>query len=153
MVQHASGKKDGIFDFPTNIFPHQPTNLNGNFFFKLNKIWNPCRRSCEPMYISKIKSECGIAQLSLPFFPAAAYVHLVELININDLLDDTTSLLSTNQRTWFCLGRSAGRSVGLPEIEMFGGRSNDLKTLLSFVLSISKLPTGEGLKQHAQILF
>ena len=41
------------------------------------------------MYMSKIKSECGIAQLSLPFFPAAAYVHLIELININDLLDDT----------------------------------------------------------------
>ena len=52
------------------------------------------------MYISKIKSKCGIAQLSLPFlsyFPAAAYVHLVELINLNDLLDDTTFLLSTNQ--------------------------------------------------------
>ena len=52
------------------------------------------------MYIWKIKSECGIAQLSLPFlsyFSAAAYVHIVELINLNDLLDDTTSLLSPNQ--------------------------------------------------------
>ena len=50
------------------------------------------------MYISKIKSKCGIAQLSLPFlsyFTAAAYVHLVELINLNDLLDDATFLLST----------------------------------------------------------
>ena len=35
------------------------------------------------MYISKIKSECGIAQLSLPFFAAAAYDYLVQLININ----------------------------------------------------------------------
>ena len=32
------------------------------------KTWNPCRRSCEPMYISKIKSECGIAQLGHPLF-------------------------------------------------------------------------------------
>ena len=48
------------------------------------------------MYISKIKSKCGKAQLSLPFF-SYFYVHLVELINLNDLLDDTTFLLSTNQ--------------------------------------------------------
>ena len=52
------------------------------------------------MYISKLKSECGIAQLGHPYlsdFPAAAYVHLVELIYPNDLLNDTTFLLSTNQ--------------------------------------------------------
>ena len=51
------------------------------------------------MYISKIKSECGLAQLGLSYlsyFPAAAYVRLVELYP-NDLLDDTTSLLSANQ--------------------------------------------------------
>ena len=82
------------------------------------------------MYISKIKSKCGIAQLSLPFlsyFPAAAYVHLVELINLNDLLDDTTFLLSTNQSSWFCLGQPASRSAGRPEIAMYVGRSHDLK--------------------------
>ena len=95
-----------------------------------NKTWNPCRRSCEPMYISKIKSKCGIAQLSLHFlsyFPAAAYIQLVELINLDDLLDDTTFLLSTNQSSWFCLGRSVSRSAGRPEIAMYGGNSHDLK--------------------------
>ena len=48
----------------------------------------------------KIKSKCGIAQLSLYFlsyFPAAAYVQLVELINLNNLLEGTTFLLLTNQ--------------------------------------------------------
>ena len=53
------------------------------------------------MYISKIKILSG-AQLSWAFpylsdCPAALYVNFVELIYLNDLLDDTTSLLSTNQ--------------------------------------------------------
>ena len=44
-------------------------------------------RSCEPMYISRIKSgQLGLSYLS--YFPAAAYVRLVELYP-NDLLDDT----------------------------------------------------------------
>ena len=60
------------------------------------------------------KSECGIAQLILPFlsyFHAAAHVHLVELINLNDLLADRTFLLSTNQSFGFCLGWSVSRSA------------------------------------------
>ena len=53
------------------------------------------------MYISKIESP-SVAQLSWVFpylsdFHAAAYVDLIERIYLNDLLDDTTSLLSTNQ--------------------------------------------------------
>ena len=53
------------------------------------------------MYISKIKS-VSVAQLSWVFpylsdFHAAAYVDLIERIYLNDLIDDTTSLLSTNQ--------------------------------------------------------
>ena len=54
------------------------------------------------MFISKIKSDCSIAQLSLSFFPAAAYVHLIELINLNDLLDDVTFPLLANQRPRKC---------------------------------------------------
>ena len=42
----------------------------------------------------------------------AAYVYLVDLIYPNDLLDDTTSLLSTNQGSWFCLGRSVDLPAG-----------------------------------------
>ena len=53
------------------------------------------------MYMSKIKSP-SVAQLSRAFpylsdCHAALYVNLIELIYLNDLLDDTTSLLSTNQ--------------------------------------------------------
>ena len=51
------------------------------------------------------------------------YVASSKLIQLNDLLDDTTSLLSTNQSSWFCLGRQAGR----PEIAMYGGRLHNLK--------------------------
>ena len=57
-------------------------------------------RSCELVYIRKIKSGCGIAQLTFPYlsyFPLAAYVHLVKLIYLNNLPDDTASLLTTNQ--------------------------------------------------------
>ena len=68
------------------------------------------------MYISKIESP-SVAQLSWVFpylsdFHAAAYVDLVELIYLNDLLDDTTSLLSTNHGSLFCPGQSVGRSAG-----------------------------------------
>ena len=68
-----------------------------------------------------LKSECGIAQLSpyFSYFPAAAYVNLVELIYPNDLLDETTFPTSEI----LILSRSAGRS----EIAMYGGRSHDLK--------------------------
>ena len=131
------------------------------------KTWNPCRRSCEPRYISKIKSECGIAQLSLPLFvlfvlfscysilcpPCQTHLPQLPPRRYNIPTFDQSDLLILSRSVCRPVGRSAGRSVGLPEIEMFGGCSNDLKTLSSFVLSISKLPTGEGLKQHAQILF
>ena len=44
------------------------------------------------------------------------YVASVELNHLNDLLDDTTSLLSINQGSWFCLGRRASKK--LPCIEV-----------------------------------
>ena len=47
-------------------------------------------------------SECGTAQLSLLlcvlYFCSSRYVAFVELIDLNDLLDDVTFPLSTNQK-------------------------------------------------------
>ena len=66
------------------------------------------------------KSEWVIAKLSFPLF---VYFPVAVFIDLNDLLDDITFLLLTNQGSWFCLDRSAGR----PEIAMYGGRSHYLK--------------------------
>ena len=47
------------------------------------------------MYISKIKSECGIAQLGLPlivlFSCCSIYVDLLELILLNELNEATST--------------------------------------------------------------
>ena len=55
------------------------------------------------------------------------YVAFGELIHLNDLTDDTTSLLSTNQGFWFCLDLPIGLPPGWSEIAEYGGRSHDLK--------------------------
>ena len=91
------------------------------------------------MYNSKIKSP-SVAELSWAFpyltdFHAAAYVDLVKLIHLNDLLND---LLSTNHDSLFCpdqsvdrsAGQSASQPVGRPEIAMYWGRLHNLKTTI-----------------------
>ena len=65
-----------------------------------------------------------LSPLKIPlfvYFPVAAYVGLVELIYLNDLLDDITVLLSTNQSGLLILSR--------PETAMHGGHSHDLKKI------------------------
>ena len=54
------------------------------------------------MILISFTSECGTAQLSLLlcvlYFCSSRYVAFVELIDLNDLLDDVTFPLSTNQK-------------------------------------------------------
>ena len=57
------------------------------------------------------------------------YVASVELNHLNDLLDDTTSLLSTNQGSWFCLGLPVSLLAGWLEITTDWGHLHDLKIL------------------------
>ena len=77
------------------------------------------------MYISKIKSECGIAQLGLPLFI------LQHMSNLSTSSTPMTS--STIQHPYFQPIRAPDFvQAGRPEIAMYGGRSHDLKKRLQF---------------------
>ena len=75
-------------------------------------------------------SECGTAQLSLPLFVLCSccsrYVVFVELIHLNDLLDNITFLLPTNQRPKKIYTRTKDRKLTYTKVALAKRTGNGL---------------------------